>query len=149
MNRIAVNSQDFSLPSWSKKLESYAKKVLEEAKLENWNLSILICGDKTIKELNTQYRNRAEVTDVLSFELGEEICENGEKRYLAGDIVISLDTLKENSKYFQTAEDEELRRLLIHGILHLRGMEHKTNDSAEPMLKLQEDILKKLENEKV
>jgi probable rRNA maturation factor len=65
---------------------------------------------------------------------------------MPGDIVISLETLRETSKELQIPQEEELRRLLIHGILHLDGMEHANNNN-DPMLILQEDILNKLKNE--
>jgi probable rRNA maturation factor len=106
-----------------------------------------LCGDKTIMALNTQYRNRAEATDVLSFALGAESPQEDGVRFLPGDIVISLDTLRENAHYFRTSEEEELRRLVIHGILHLDGMDHRTNDDTEPMIALQEDLLKTFKGE--
>jgi probable rRNA maturation factor len=65
------------------------------------------------------------------------------------DIVISLDTLKENARRFNVSEDEELRRLLIHGILHLDGMDHKTNEETEPMLLLQEEIITEFAEERI
>ena len=145
MNRVAINIEDIPPPAWSAALEAYALKVLDELNLDNWDLSVLLCGDGAIKQLNSQYRGKAEATDVLSFELGVE----DEGRYLPGDIVISLDTLRENSLIFEISEDEELRRLLIHGILHLNGMDHKTNDETEPMLVLQEDILSNLNGEHI
>ena len=146
---MVVNAQDVSLPAWNKKMCEYAEKVLGEIKHDNWELSILLCTDKKIAELNAKYRNKNEPTDILTFNLGETIQENGKTTYLPGDIIISLETLRENAVYFQTSQDEELRRLLIHGILHLDGMEHETNDDCEPMLVLQEEILKKLMNEHI
>ena len=149
MNMAYINAEGFPLPSWSSSAENFVLKVLKEIKRENWELSILLCDDKTIAALNSQYRNIAEATDILSFNLGETV-RNGDKTvYLPGDIVISLDTLRENVRYFQTPEDEELRRLLIHGILHLDGMDHRTNDKDEPMLELQEEILNRLKNENI
>ena len=147
MNRAAVNAEEIPLPGWSSALGDFALKALGEIKRDNWDLSILLCGDKIIKELNAKYRGKEEATDVLSFELGAEIQEEGGVRCLPGDIVISLDTLRENAHYFQISEEEELRRLLIHGILHLDGMDHRTNDNTEPMIALQEDLLKKLKKE--
>ena len=150
MNQIDVSVADKPPPCWSGALGEYAQKVLAEIGRDNWDLSVLLCGDETIKALNAQYRDKQEATDVLSFSLGAtEKHENGEIRCLPGDIVISLDTLKENARYFKTSEDEELRRLLIHGILHLDGMDHQTNGDAEPMLVLQENILNKLKNERI
>jgi len=147
MNRVNVQAQEIQMPSWGDSVSSFALKVLDKINRKNWELSIMLCGDKTITELNNQYRNKNEPTDILSFNLGETIKEDGKTVYLPGDIVISLDTLRENAGYFQTTEDEELRRLIIHGILHLDGMEHKTINQDEPMLKLQEEILNALENE--
>jgi probable rRNA maturation factor len=60
-----------------------------------------------------------------------------------GDIVISLDTLERNVKSYGVEADEELKRLLIHGILHLSGMDHGEEES-DPMLELQEKTLRDL-----
>jgi probable rRNA maturation factor len=150
MNRVDISAEEAPLPPWNEALRAYALKVLAETGRDNWDLSVLLCGDETIRRLNAQYRNKDEATDVLSFELGaEEIDEDGGKRLLPGDIVISLDTLRKNARYFQTSEDEELRRLLIHGILHLGGLDHQTNDETEPRIILQEKILAALEEEHI
>ena len=150
MNRIFVSAEEIPLPAWSENLNAYALKVLDEMEISNWDLSVLLCGDKTIKQLNSQYRKKNEATDVLSFELGvEEAGEDGNPRCLPGDVVISLDTLRENALYFNISEDEELRRLLIHGILHLSGMNHETNSNTEPMIIRQEFILNKLKEEHI
>jgi probable rRNA maturation factor len=150
MNRVAVSAEETPLPAWNDALSGFTLRVLSEIDKDNWDLSILLCGDKTIKALNARYRGRAEATDVLSFALGaEETGTDGKRRYLPGDIVISLDTLRENARYFETPEDEELRRLLIHGILHLDGMDHQTNNDDEPMIMLQEKILIHLKGEHI
>jgi len=154
MNRVMVHAAEIPLPEWIKPLKDFVLKVLLFLKKDKWDLSILLCGDKTIKDLNTLYRGKAEATDVLSFPFGESRefpPDRGRRsrRHIPGDIVISLDTLRENSRKFHVEEDEELRRLLIHGILHLDGMDHKTNDEAEPMLQFQEQILAKLSNKQI
>ena len=150
MNRVDVSSVEPPLPAWTGALCDFSLKVLAEIGRDNWDLSVLLCDDKTIAGLNAQYRGKDEATDVLSFALGAEIPgEDGSLRRLPGDIVISLDTLGENAGYFETAEDEELRRLLIHGILHLDGMDHQTNGKEEPMIALQERILAQLAEEHI
>jgi probable rRNA maturation factor len=149
MNRVFISAEEVPLPGWSGQLNAYSLKVLDEINKDNRDLSVLLCGDRTIQNLNSQYRNRDESTDVLSFELGvEEPGENG-TRSLPGDVVISLETLRKNARLFNVSEDEELRRLLIHGILHLCGMDHKTNDDTEPMLVKQESILEKLREDSI
>ena len=138
MNRILFNAQGTALPPWTRSAGEYIKSVLETLGRKNWELSVLFCDNSYIKSLNAQYRNKDEPTDVLSFPLGEA---GPGGRFLAGDIVVSLDALEENTRYFDVSSDEELRRLLVHGILHLAGYDHATNDANEPMLALQEDIL--------
>jgi probable rRNA maturation factor len=155
MNRVAVSAtEDVPLPKWIAPLKRYALKVLAVLGKDKWDLSVVLCGDKTIMALNSQYRGKSEPTDVLSFSLDEgEIFPGSNRpnsnRRLPGDIVISLDTLKENARHFAIDEDEELRRLLIHGILHLDGMDHQSNSETEPMLQLQERTLKKLADERI
>ncbi|GHV87647.1 hypothetical protein AGMMS50267_00070 [Spirochaetia bacterium] len=150
MNRVAINACEVPLPLWVGALNEYSLKVLAVLQKENWDLSILLCNDVYIRRLNAQYRDKDEATDVLSFNLGETVTgEGGERRYLPGDIVISLETLGENARYFGVREDEELRRLVIHGILHLDGMDHETNERGEPMLCLQETVLAALSGDSI
>jgi probable rRNA maturation factor len=161
VNDVAVsieplgNEISAAVPEWA--VEDFAQKVLAYLGRDNWDLSVLFCGNAYIRDLNSRFRGKDEATDVLSFPLGETVSMEGRgERYLPGDIAISLETLRENAVSFNTSEDEELRRLLIHGILHLDGMDHGGHiDSAgrivdadagsgggtEPMLELQEKIL--------
>jgi probable rRNA maturation factor len=138
MNRVFLRSEEDPPPPWTGVAGKFVKSVLRKLKLKNWELSVLFCGNKYIKTLNAQYRNKDEATDVLSFPLGET---GPSGQYLAGDIVVSLDALEENSRYFNVTKDEELRRLLVHGILHLAGGDHATNKGEEPMLREQEALL--------
>jgi len=154
MNRIIIQAEEDPLPTWTEKAERFLLAVLKRLKKDNWDLSVFFCKNEYIRSLNSQYRNKDEATDVLSFELGETIKENGENRYLPGDILISLETLYENANYFNVSPDEELRRLLIHGILHLDGMDHSSNLNAkntdiEDMLLLQEALVAELNQERI
>jgi probable rRNA maturation factor len=145
MNRVDFSAAEVPLPPWKSRAKNYILKVLEFLALDNWDLSVRFCDNEYIKSLNARYRNKNEATDVLSFALGEP----SGNRYLPGDIVISLETLGENAGYFGVSRDEELRRLLVHGILHLDGMDHESNKPGEPMLELQEKILTHLAGESI
>jgi probable rRNA maturation factor len=151
MNRVAISAGEAPLPPWSAQANNFVLKVLDRLGRDRWDLSLLFCNNDYIRSLNARFRNRDESTDVLSFALGDRYADEttGEPRFLAGDIVVSLETLAENAGYFQVSQDEELRRLLIHGVLHLDGMDHQTNEVAEPMLKLQEHILAELSGETI
>ena len=128
-------------PPWLEGIEPFAAAVLEKLEKNNWDLSLFFCNNEIIQKLNKQYRNLDESTDVLSFVMGE--IQGG--RYLPGDIVISLEKTAENAKAFGVSPEEELHRLLIHGILHLSGMDHTTNDEGEPMLVFQEKLLAEIQ----
>jgi probable rRNA maturation factor len=149
VNRVEISAGEVPLPAWTPAFIRYVEKVLDTLHKTNWDLSVLLCNDPYIRSLNKRYRDKDEATDVLSFNLGETVHEetggDGGGRYLPGDIVISLDTLAENAGYFGVRGDEELRRLVIHGILHLDGMDHATNEASEPMLQLQEKLLKDID----
>jgi probable rRNA maturation factor len=153
MNKVEISASEVPLPDWVDAAKSFINKTLKKIERDNWDVSVLLCNDKYIKNLNLQYRHKDEPTDVLSFPQGFTINEDGEDRYICGDIVISLETLPKNAARFGISEDEELRRLLVHGLLHLNGLNHSVNDinsaalSAEPMLSLQENIISELSKE--
>ncbi|MCK4542033.1 MAG: rRNA maturation RNase YbeY [Spirochaetales bacterium] len=149
MNNVEIGVQNISEPAWLADLESFIKKVLEYQQIEGWEVSFLLCDDDFIQGLNKKYRGRDEATDVLSFEQGQEDFLDENLQQHAGDIVISLDSLNTNAIDFDVPVEEELKRLCVHGILHLMGMDHKTNDPEEPMIHLQEKILAELEGEKI
>ena len=141
MNRVFFSALEVQTPPWIAAAENFAKSVMNELGLKNWDLSVLFCSNRYIKSLNAMYRKKDEATDVLSFAQGET---GPGRRYMAGDIVISLEALEENSRVFKVSRGEELRRLMVHGILHLSGKDHKTNNCEEDMLKTQEEILSRL-----
>ncbi len=107
--------------------------------------SLTFVDDIEMHHMNKQYRDIDRTTDILTFALEDEgtfpSFPAGGKRVL-GDVVISLGSMRENAKAFGVSEDEELFRLLIHGVLHLLGENHETNDvEKEPMLQKQESLL--------
>lgn len=133
------------------------EQILGELEEGPCEFSVSFVSDQSIQELNAQYRGKDEPTDILSFVQEDDVedfawpeiqfpAEDGlpEEVSVLGDIVISLDTLKRNAQSFSVKADEELFRLLIHGLLHLLGEDHGTNDMTEPMLIKQEAILSKL-----
>ncbi len=132
-------------------------QVLETLGVAPCELSVSFVGDPYMQELNRSYRGKDESTDILSFVQDEDVEDfiwpelsfNGDSAPPAefkvlGDMVISIDTLKRNAQSFSVDFDEELFRLLIHGLLHLLGFDHASNDASEPMLVQQEQILMKL-----
>lgn len=142
---ISVYYEGIETPVWAKSYQSFVGGLLSYLEINCYELSIVFCQNPFIKELNRLYRDKDEPTDVLSFPYSSHsIAFNGSStssQILQGDIFISLDELSQNSCYFQVEENEELKRLSIHAILHLMGWDHKTNDPKEEMLVYQEKIL--------
>lgn len=155
-NRILISlGEDVTEPVWFNKVEPFIQTVLQKLNYDNEEISVLFCSDEFIKELNNQYRNIDAPTDVLSFENGEEYEDEEGVWKSVGDIAISLETLPKNAEYFEVDTNTELKRLIIHGILHLNGMDHgeehieKGVVPTDEMLILQENLLADLSDEKI
>lgn len=146
MNTIDISYNDIPETDSKEKIVGFCLEVLNRLKIDNWEISIVLCNDVIIKDLNHQYRSKNKPTDVLSFT--QDLEPVGDIIY-AGDIIISLETIKYNSEIFGVNLDEEFKRVLIHGILHLNGMDHKTNSMNEEMLQVQEEILKSISGENI
>ena len=117
---------------WKARLEPLARKILiEENHPENVN--IIICSDKTVRELNAAYRKLDKVTDVLSFEWHED--------YLLGEIYIAKDQVKRQAPKFGNSFYQELKRMIVHGILPLSGYDHHTVPERTVMRRREREIL--------
>ena len=128
-------------------IEAIIQKTCSLLHVDNCELSCSFIGDETMSELNQQYRGKDEPTDILSFvqKDGDEFpifSENIDQSKPLGDMLISLQTMKRNCSEFSVSEGEELTRLMIHGVLHLLGWDHATNEGDEPMLQKQEELVK-------
>lgn len=125
----------------SKLLSKIAHRALEVLGLNNAELSIVLVSDAQIKRLNKLYRNKDKPTDVLSFPIGEKV--NG--WLILGDIVISVDTARRQAKEFGYSLEEELKRLLVHGLVHLLGYDHELGGEEEKkFFELEEFVLREL-----
>ncbi|HAH60587.1 MAG TPA: rRNA maturation RNase YbeY [Treponema sp.] len=125
-NTVLVSvGENVSGPAWIGNVEPFVQSVMKKFGIDGEEISVLFCDDAFIRTLNREYRNIDSPTDVLSFENGETY-EDGEGTTwkCAGDIAVSLETLPKNAAYFMTDENSELKRLLVHGLLHLNGYDH-------------------------
>lgn len=145
--KIDVNSKMEAL------LEQVVQKALETFVEEDYEVSISFVDNIEIRALNKQYRNKDTETDVLSFPMMEfEVTEedyNNEEEFvqedrLLGDIVISLEKAQEQSVEYGHSFERELAFLVVHGVLHLLGMDHEDEEQEKEMSKKQEEILQLL-----
>ncbi len=141
MNNVSISWYDVDECPWGETVEPFVQSVLQKREYHNWDVAVVFCTDAFMQTLNKHYRQIDAPTDILSFEQADEYYEGTEVRFNAGDMIISLDSLKQNAQTFCVSVNEELKRLLIHGVLHLGGMDHSDNNPEQPMLQLQEQIL--------
>lgn len=128
-------------------LEEIALSVLEAEQVSGGDISVLVSDNSTVQELNARYRGKDEPTDVLSFVASESPGPDTQEN--SGDIVISVSSVAENAERFRVSVAEELCRVLIHGVLHICGWNHTTNDDDEPMLRRQEALLRSVGREHI
>jgi len=143
---LDVLVDDTVLAPWLAAYETFLLKALSALEAEDWEVSVTLTNDACIRELNRRWRSKDEATDVLSFESEPENTPTGAPRPRRGngcygDLVISMDTLAVNGAYFQVEPQEELQRVSVHGLMHLMGWDHATNEAHEPMLIRQEAVL--------
>ena len=113
----------------------------EEYDKNSYYLSMLVTDNKAIKKINKDYRNKDVATDVISFAYNET--ENIGPVNIIGDIVISIEKVKEQAKEYGHSEEREFYYVLCHGILHLLGYDHIEENDKEIMRKREEEILEK------
>jgi Predicted metal-dependent hydrolase len=138
-NRVLVKKKVKGVES--KLLSKIAHRALEVLGLSKVELSIVLVSDAQIKRLNKLYRNKDKPTDVLSFPIGEKV----EDWLILGDIVISVDTARRQAQELGHSLEEELKRLLVHGLVHLLGYDHELGGEEEKkFFELEEFVLKGL-----
>lgn len=100
------------------------------------NLNFLIVGDKRMIHFNKTYLNHDYSTDIITFD-------NSENKKISGDIVISIERVKENSKKYKVKLEDELRRVMAHGLLHLLGYDDKNEKEKKRIRKKENYYLEK------
>src|SRR5690625_1822295 len=125
----------------------------EKEKIESdVELSVSIVTSKEIQQINDQYRNKNEPTDVLSFQMDNPYIKQNDKIYSGplqiGDIIICIDKVKEQSLRYNHSFERELIFLAIHGFLHLLGYTHDSKDTEKVMFQKQDSILKEFSLER-
>jgi len=105
--------------------------IKNEGRIEG-DLSYLFCDDDHLHKLNVEFLNHDTLTDIITFD-------NSFGNTLSGDICISIDRVLDNAKDFGVSFDEELRRVLVHGVLHLCGYKDKSKNEAVLMREKEEE----------
>ena len=113
----------------------WLSKVISSEKKSEGDINYVFCDDNYLVEINQQYLNHDTLTDIISFDysIGNE---------LHGDIFISVERVRENAVDFNVDFNEELKRVLVHGVLHYCGYKDKSEDDEKLMRQKEEEKMK-------
>ena len=138
---IEINKQFAfrKFPHFEMILQKIVVKALENTNSvsKSYNVSLLLCNNEYILELNKQFRGKDYPTNVLSFSGGEML---DDIKYL-GDIAISIPKIKEEALEQNKTFRTHFLHMFTHGVLHLLGFDHQTPDDAKTMENLEDEIL--------
>ena len=125
----------FKLPQASK-IKTWIKRIINDEEKKTGQLNFVFTTDEELLKKNIQFLNHATYTDIITF----DYCE---KNVIHGDIIISIERVTENARKFKTDFEEELKRVIIHGVLHLCGYKDKTEKEAKIIRTKENSALKK------
>jgi len=135
---INFTSQDIELPNINQRqLSRWIRAVAAEYGFGVGNINYIFCTDERELAVNRDFLGHDYYTDIITFDYSTESTLNG-------DIFISLDTVRTNAKEIGTTFENELMRILIHGVLHLTGQGDKTPETKAQMTEKEERALLKL-----
>ena len=132
---ITYNADGVKMPKIKRKdTTAWIKAVAQSYGKNVGEVGYMFVNDEKILEINNEYLGHDYYTDVITFDYDEDDVVNG-------DIVISLDTVRTNAELFDKAFEDELYRVIIHGILHLCGLNDKGPGEREIMEKAENKAL--------
>jgi len=123
--RFSKQNVKFNLKN-KRKVVSWIKEIAESHQKITGEISIVFVCDSDILEINNQYLNHNYFTDIITFDYSS-------KNIIEGDIFISVDTVLSNSVKYKSTFNEELLRVIIHGVLHLVGFKDKKPNDKKAM----------------
>lgn len=124
---------DFKLADESLYSE-WIERVIEEYKFTLGELNYIFCDDAYLLKLNVEFLEHDTLTDIISFDYTMG-------KLVGGDIFISLERVKENAEEFSHSFDEELKRVMIHGVMHYMGFKDKTEEEKKTMRNVEDNAL--------
>lgn len=125
---------EFELPNEDQLSNWLSQVILSENKKEG-DINYIFCDDVYLLNINQQYLDHDTLTDIISFDysVGNE---------LHGDIFVSIERVRENAQDFNVTFDEELKRVLVHGVLHYCGFKDKSEEDEKLMRQKEDEKIK-------
>lgn len=135
---ILYQNEDVAAPKFKRRVTTaWIKAVANRYGKQIGDIAYIFCSDDKMLEINKQYLNHDYYTDIITFDYSE-----GDM--ISGDLFISIDTVRSNAEKFGTVFEDELRRVMIHGILHLCGLGDKTEEEEQAMRQAEDTAIQDL-----
>jgi probable rRNA maturation factor len=141
MNNIGIFNETKEKVEELEILQSLLEFALKKENVDNVEFNVILVNNEKIQSINKEYRNKDQVTDVISFALEDFKDIVYEDYRVLGDIYISLDKAKDQALEYGHSFKREISFLTIHGLLHLLGYDHMNEEDEKIMFKKQEGIL--------
>ncbi len=124
----------FELPNEAQ-IEQWISNVIDSEDKREGDINYIFCDDEYLHKLNVEFLNHDTLTDIISFD-------NSVGNELHGDVFISIERVADNATDFKVSFEEELKRVMIHGVLHYCGYKDKTDADQEIMTAKENEKLK-------
>ena len=118
-----------------RKHKEWVRSVIEFEKKQCGDINFIFCDDQHLLSLNQKHLNHNTLTDIITFDLSDD------PNIVQADIFISLDRVQDNAQKFETTTHDELRRVMIHGVLHVLGLNDKTERDKRRMRSAEDKAL--------
>ncbi|MEZ5021985.1 MAG: rRNA maturation RNase YbeY [Chitinophagales bacterium] len=138
MKKSTINffAEDITLPNQlNVDYKKWISKVVDLEGYELSELSYIFCSDEYLLNINKEYLNHDYYTDIITFDNSEE------DNLIAGDIFVSIDRVEENATELNVSFENELKRVMIHGVLHLCGYGDKSEEEEKLMREKEEEAI--------
>ncbi len=131
MIKFSSKDTDFKLTR-QKVLKDWIKKILSQHSLKVGDINYLFTNDEEVLKVNQEFLGHDYYTDIITFDTSDYGFPGVDEDKVSSDIVISVDSVRENAKLYGATFEDELHRVIIHGILHLIGYDdHEEEDKKE------------------
>jgi len=137
--RVFYEEINFRVRDWRKKKE-FIRKVIEEENKIPGDLCFIFTNDRILQEINIKYLGRSYYTDIITFDYVNN-------NIISGDAYISCETVNRNAKNYNVSYENEILRVMIHGVMHLCGYKDKTKKDKVKMKSREEHYLKRFNEE--
>jgi probable rRNA maturation factor len=116
------------------RVSNWLKQIIGKFEGVSGNLTYIFCSDEYLRDINYKYLGHDYYTDIITFNYNEG-------KLISGDMFISIERVNENSVLFEVSPEEELLRVIIHGLLHLLGLKDDNDKEKENMRKIENECI--------